>query len=107
MKLPFPYRIASEFYLFYPPKKLTLIHLFIPATTIAVLFILCDYFSKFTSVFIAIIPALLISFFLLLFQYRICCNLFKYLLRACDAGWIALPDEERLKRQITISSGKK
>jgi hypothetical protein len=109
MKIPFPYRLEAEFYLFHPPpKKVTAIHLLIVifptgASTLTFLF-LRD--AKANTVASAVV-AVLIFCALIAVLYQLCCSFLPLLMNVVDHGIVQEPDMAKWEKQIRSNAGWK
>lgn len=107
MKIPFPYKIAAEFYLFCPPKKLTLIHILIILTSVIFAFFVFVIANKYFETSFSAIAASVTFFLFVAAQYHVSCRMFSLLLKASDKGWLASPDKELMQKQIEINLHRK
>jgi hypothetical protein len=107
MKIPFPYKIAAEFYLFYPPSKLTIIHILITLTSIFNSFTIFYIIKNNSNNFLLVITVVVVFIFSLIVQYYACCRMFSFLLKASDIGWLDRPDKELMRKQIELNSCRK
>lgn len=106
MKIPFPYGLAAELYLFYPPRKLTLIHTILVLSSVfaalTIFFVGINYLNYFN----AILSAIFTFLFSLILQYHVACRFLKLLLYLSHKGLIERPDDEKMKKRIEINRCK-
>ena len=106
MKIPFPYWLAAEFYLFQPPpKKLTLIHFLILVTAAgASTWIFLFLSSKINAIVLVAFCAFVICALAALL-HRCCCYFLPLLTKGVDRGVVQQPDLARLEQQIQANAG--
>jgi hypothetical protein len=106
MKIRFPYRLASEFYLFHPPaKKLTLIHLLILVIPVGTSTFVFLYLRDTINVWVAAIGCAIAFFTLAPLLNRLACSFLPLLMKAVDRGIIQQPDFEKWEKQVRRSAG--
>ena len=107
MKLPFPYWLAAEFYLFQSSRKLTLIHIIVLGIPSALSGIAFASLVGRIHWLLGGIASAVVFLATIVVCFRVGCSFLPLLMKSVERGWVAHPDMARWEKQVYETAGWK